>query len=79
VVRGQHHTTHTSQVFGALVTNHGDDIPRADPNHMIVTVMLIGDEPREYFDIGDQFALWSGHDVGHGVVTRRLFVWGIAS
>jgi hypothetical protein len=30
--------------------------------------------PGEYFEIGDSFAFWLGHDLGRGVVTRRLFV-----
>jgi hypothetical protein len=34
----------------------------------------MGDDPREYFEIGDSFAFWLGHDLGRGVVTRRLFV-----
>ena len=39
-----------------------------------MTVTLSCPDPREYFEIGDHFALWLGGDVGHGVVTRRLFV-----
>jgi hypothetical protein len=74
VLRGEHHQTHDSQVFSALVSNNGEDsIPMA-ADHVVVTVMLIGDEPREYFSVGDHFALWRGRDVGHGVVTRRVFV-----
>jgi hypothetical protein len=39
-----------------------------------MTIVLVGDNPREYFDVGDEFAFWLGGDTGHGVVTRRLFV-----
>jgi hypothetical protein len=73
VVRGEHHETHGSQVFSALVTP-GEDLPRRDDDHVIMTVTLSCPDPREYFEIGDHFALWLGGDVGHGVVTRRLFV-----
>jgi len=76
VLRSKHHETHDSQIFSALVTNYGEDSLPMTPGHLMVTVTLMGDEPRQYFDIGDHFALWRGHDVGSGVVTRRLFIWG---
>jgi hypothetical protein len=74
VVRGEHHETHGSQLFSALVSRTGDDSPRRDDDHVIMTVALSGAEPSEYFEVGDHFALWLGGDIGHGVVTRRLFV-----
>jgi hypothetical protein len=73
VVRGEHHDTHDSQVFSALVTP-GEDSPGLDDHHVIMTVSLAAPDPSEYFEIGDHFALWLGGDIGHGVVTRRLFV-----
>ena len=73
VVRGEHHDTHDSQVFSALVTP-GEDLPRLDDHHVLMTVSLAAQDPSEYFEIGDHFALWLGGDIGHGVVTRRLFV-----
>jgi hypothetical protein len=74
VVRGHHHDTGSSRFFNALVTkNTGDSLwPEEDP--VIMTIVLVGDNPREYFDVGDEFAFWLGGDTGHGVVTRRLFV-----
>jgi hypothetical protein len=74
VVRGQHHDTHGSQMFSALVTQAGDDSPRRDDDHVIMTIALTCPAPAEYFEVGDHFALWLGGDIGHGVVTRRLFV-----
>jgi hypothetical protein len=41
---------------------------------MIMTIVLAGDEPREYFEVGDAFTVWPGRDLGRGIVTRRLFV-----
>ncbi len=78
VLRSKHHQTHDSQVFSALVTNNGEDSIPMTAGHVMVTVTLMGDEPRQYFEIGDHFSLWRGRDVGSGVVTRRLFVWGPA-
>jgi hypothetical protein len=73
VVQGQHHATGGSRFFSALVTKNSTD-PAWSDGHMVVTIVLVGDEPREYFEAGDGFGLWLGSDLGHGVVTRRLFV-----
>jgi hypothetical protein len=74
VIRGQNHQTHDSQVFSALVSSFDAGAFRLDGDHALVTVRLVGEEPREYFDVGAHFSLWFGHDVGNGVVTRRLFI-----
>lgn len=74
VVLGQDHQTHSSQVFSALVTNKGEGSPWIADDHVIVTIVLVGDDARECLDIGDNFTLWLGDDTGHGVVTRRLFI-----
>jgi hypothetical protein len=41
---------------------------------MLATLRLAGDDVAGYFHIGGRVDLWLGSDVGHGVVTRRLFV-----
>ena len=74
VVRGQHHQTHCSQFFSALATNNGEGSPWIDDDHVIVTIVFYGDDPREYLDIGDSFSLLLGDDTCRGVVSRRLFV-----
>lgn len=73
VIRGHHHDTHGSQMFSALVTNIDMSLLPGD-QHLVLTLNLIGEHLAEYFDIGDTFALWQGSDLGHGVITRRLFV-----
>jgi hypothetical protein len=73
-VRGQHHQTGGGRFFSALVTRSYEGQLWPDDNHVIVTVALVGDEPRQYFEVGDSFALWAGSELGSGVVTRRLFV-----
>jgi len=73
-IRGEHHETHGSQFFSALVANNGDGSSWQDDDHEIVTIALVGDDLAEYFGAGDHFALWYGGDVADGVVTRRLFV-----
>jgi hypothetical protein len=74
VVRGEHHETHGRQLFSALVAPASEHSPRPGDDHVIMTVTLACSDPGEYFGIGDHFALELGGDIGHGVVTRRLFV-----
>jgi hypothetical protein len=46
----------------------------SDDDLLIMTIVLVGDEPREYFEAGDTFTVWMGRDLGRGIVTRRLFI-----
>ena len=73
VLRGQRHETGSSKFFSALATRNGDS-PWTDDDHLIMTIVLVSDEPREYFEVGDSFAVWLGQDLGRGIVTRRLFI-----
>jgi hypothetical protein len=72
-LRGEDHQTRGSHFFSALVANNGDSSDWIGDNHAIVTVTLTSDDAAEYFSAGDHFALWIGHDIADGVVTRRLF------
>jgi hypothetical protein len=74
VVRGQRHETGTSKFFSALATRNGEDARWSDDDHLIMTIVLVGDELREYFEVGDSFTVWLGRDLGRGIVTRRLFI-----
>jgi hypothetical protein len=72
-IRGEHHLTHGTHFFSALVANSGDSSDWIGDNHAIVTVMLTADDAADYLSAGDHFALWIGHDIADGIVTRRLF------
>jgi hypothetical protein len=72
-VRGEHHQTHGSHFFCALVANSDDNPDWIGDNHAIVTVMLTAEDAADYFCAGDHFALWLGHDIADGIVTRRVF------
>lgn len=72
-IRGEHHLTHSTHFFNALVSNNGDSSDWIGDNHAIVTVMLTADDAADYLSAGDHFALWLGHDIADGIVTRRLF------
>jgi hypothetical protein len=39
-----------------------------------VTFVVLGDDAGAYLSTGERFALWDGHDLGSGVITRRIFV-----
>lgn len=72
VVRAQNHETHATRLFSALVSSSTDQLQR--DSHVIVTVTVLGDDAGDYLAAGEDFALWRGHDIGRGVVTRRVFI-----
>lgn len=72
VVRAEDHQTHATRLFSALVSATGE--PMRGNSHVIVTVTVLGDEAGECLAAGEDFTLWRGHDVGRGVITRRVFV-----
>jgi hypothetical protein len=73
VVQGHNHATGGSRFFNALVTRNSQDSLWPEGNPAVLTITLVCDAPRDYFDVGDRFTLGIGGDLGRGVVTRRLF------
>jgi hypothetical protein len=74
-VRARHHETHRSKFFSALV-NTADGEPLQAAGHSIqLTMSVLGDDACDYLDAGDDFFLWRGHDIGHGVISRSLPMW----
>lgn len=74
VLRAKNSETHRTEVFSALVDGGEGDSLRAGSPQIMVTLRVIGDDVSDYFGIGSHFSLWSGHDLGRGVVTRRLLI-----
>jgi len=74
VLRAQSSETHRTQIFSALVDGEDDGPFRPGKPQFVVTLRVIGDDVSDYLGIGSHFSLWSGHDVGQGVVTRRLHI-----
>ena len=72
VLRAENSETHLNQVFQALVDCEDGGPFRAGSPQIMVTLRVVGDDIADYFEIGSHFSLWSGHDLGRGVVTRRL-------
>jgi hypothetical protein len=73
VLRAENTETKRSQVFAALVDSDDEGPFRPGKPEVVVTLRVIGDDVADYLDIGSHFSLWSGSDIGRGVVTRRLF------
>lgn len=72
VIKAEHRKTHASKLFSSLVTIDDTLVPRT--TGVTVTFVVLGDDAGEYLAAGARFALWNGHDLGLGVVTRRVFV-----
>jgi hypothetical protein len=73
-VRANHHETGRGKYFGALVTAP-DVAPGLLAGHSIqVTLTVVGDDLPDYLEHGDNLALWRGHDIARGVITRRLYL-----
>ncbi len=72
VLRAESSETHRHQVFSALVDGEDDGPFRAGSPQIMVTLRVVGDDLAEYLAVGSHFSLWSGVDIGRGVVTRRL-------
>jgi hypothetical protein len=77
VVRARHHDTRMSKIFSALVSNAQDHTERANRSIQL-TLTVLGDDAGDYLDAGDSFTLWRGHDIGQGVISRRLSWWADA-
>lgn len=75
VVRARHRDTGRCKFFSALVTP-GDIAGtfRLGDRQVVVRFVVLGDDVCDYLAPGDHFDLWRGTDVGHGVVSRRLFI-----
>lgn len=74
VLLGRNAETGHSQIFCALVSCEDEAPFRPHGRQILVTLRLAGDDVTDYLESGVHFGLWLGGDVGHGVITRRLFV-----
>jgi hypothetical protein len=50
-----------------------DDAPLHPGDHHVVTVTLTDDDAPRFLGGGRRFTLWSGAEVGHGTISRRVF------
>ena len=64
---------HRGELFSALVSVEDGSLLSPGTADIIATMVVLGDDARDYLAPGEQFALLSGRKVGHGVVSRWLF------
>lgn len=50
-----------------------DETPLYPGDRAEVTITVTDAEAPDFLDAGQRFTLWSGGDVGHGTITRRVF------
>jgi hypothetical protein len=50
-----------------------DEKPLHPGDHAVVTITVTDDQAAEFFGAGQRFALWNGDDIGHGVVSRKVY------
>jgi hypothetical protein len=75
VVRARHHETGGCKLFSALITTGDIDSELGlGDEEAILRLEVLGEDVTDYLAPGEQFDLWRGGNVGHGVVCRRLFV-----
>jgi len=73
VLRSHDDETGHSQIFSTLVSREDGASFGKDGHQMLVTLRLLDDDVPDHLKSGGHFDLWRDGEVGHGVVTRRLF------
>jgi hypothetical protein len=58
--------------FPAEISWDSEGPPRPG-DRAVVTITVTDDEASAFLDGGQSFTLWSGGDVGHGTISRRVF------
>lgn len=64
--------------FQAVITRVDQQSLRPG-DHAGVTIAVPDEDAGEFFADGQRFTLWHGSDIGHGVVSRRVFTSGSPS
>ena len=64
---------HGGGLFSALVSVEDGSLLRPGTADIIARMVVLGDDARDYLAPGEEFALLSGGEVGHGVVSDWLF------
>lgn len=51
-----------------------DELPLAQGDRSVVVTMEVADDSAcAVLDAGERFAIWNGTDIGHGIISRRVF------
>lgn len=74
VVRAHRHGPEGVRAFNAVVVTDDHEPLRAGDTHHVVTMTVTEEEALDLLRPGERFELWSDHQLGHGIVSRRVFV-----
>lgn len=64
---------HSGELFSALVSVEDGSLLKPGTADIVARMVVLGDDARDYLAPGEQFALLSSSEVGHGVVSGWLF------
>ncbi len=64
--------TGPARIMPAEIWWDGEE-PLRPGERAVVTARVADDEADAFLEAGQQFTLWSGGDVGHGTIYRRVF------
>jgi hypothetical protein len=74
VVRGHQHEPERVKGFNAMVFTDDDEPLRPGDTLHTVTMTVTDEDAARFLRPGERFELWTRHQVGHGVISRRVFV-----
>jgi hypothetical protein len=75
IVRAHHHESQHDKFFSALVNPALSEPLRPSDHSIQLAITVYGEHVDDYLEAGDTFALWRGHDIGQGIISRRLSFW----
>lgn len=67
------HVPALHRYFPAVISRDDEQPLKPGDGGIIVTIAVADDEALEFFGPGQPIALWNGSEVGHGIVSRRVF------
>lgn len=73
VLRCRNSESGDSQMFTTLVSCDDNEPVAPGSPHTLATLRLSGDDVTDCLGTGSHFSLWLGHNIGEGIITRRLF------
>jgi hypothetical protein len=74
MIRCGHLTSPAQRRYFPAAIYRLDDQPLAPgQTGVLVTIEVTDDEAGAFLGPGQRVTLWNGHDIGHGVISRRVF------
>jgi hypothetical protein len=73
LVQARHLSKPAYRRFFPAEISRDEQQPLKPGDHAVVTITLSDDAAGAYFAPGQHFTVWNGSDVGHGVISRRVF------